>query len=140
MVDRILGLQERRPLLLREDLNFQFDQRWKVTANRWPPGYQRVTIGNRLQLHTVCMLSQLGISMIHYFQVLPLPRLGRADGHKLLEAATGTFTVRKGNGVITNMRIVEIRDSREANLTGDIALYNQLASLLPQETFIWYQR
>ena len=71
---------------------------------------------------------------------MPLPQLGRDEGYKLLEAATGTFTVRKGNGVLTNMRIVEIRDSREADLTGDISLYNQLASLLPQDTNIWYQR
>jgi hypothetical protein len=53
MVNRILGLQERRPLLLREDLQFQFDQRWRVTARTPVPGYQRVAVGNRLQLHTV---------------------------------------------------------------------------------------
>ena len=72
--------------------------------------------------------------------MLPLPQLSREEGGKLVEAATGKFTVVKGNGVNTNARVVEIRESRQADLTGSILDYNFLASLLPQESTIWFQR
>ena len=55
-------------------------------------------------------------------------------------AATGKFTVLKGYGVNTNARVVEIRDARQANQTGDIHDYNYLSSLLPQDSTIWFQR
>ena len=55
-------------------------------------------------------------------------------------AATGKFTVLKGNGVTTNTRVVEIREARQADQTGQIYDYNYLASLLPQDSVIWFQR
>lgn len=73
-------------------------------------------------------------------QALPLPQLSREEGGKLVVAATGKFTVLKGNGVNTNTRVVEIREPRQADLTGEIQDYNFLSSLLPQESSIWFQR
>ena len=93
----------------------------------------------RLQTHEeVSLLRSPNISPCH--QALPLPQLSREQGGKLVVAATGRFPVHKGDGVITNTRTVEVRPAREADNTGDIHDYNFLASLLPQDSYIWFQR
>ena len=78
--------------------------------------------------------------LISYFKALPLPQLSREEGYKLIEAATGTFTVLKSNGVNTNTRVIELREARQADLTGTIQDYNTISSLLPQESQIYFQR
>ena len=74
------------------------------------------------------------------FQALPLMQLRRNQAWLLYLAATGPFTLHKARGTTTVMREVELRQPRMNDHTGEIQDYNFLASLLPQDANIWYQR
>ena len=45
----------------------------------------------------------------------------------------------KSNGVNTNTRVIELREARQADLTGTIQDYNAISSLLPQESQIYFK-
>ena len=75
-----------------------------------------------------------------FIQTLPLPQLRREDGHLLVTAATGGFTLRRARAELAVRRAVEVRAARQAGRTGSINEYNFLAALLPQETRVCYVR
>ena len=74
------------------------------------------------------------------FQVLNLPQLRREQGHLIYLLSTGPFSLHKARGLITNARAIELREARLGGLTGPIDVYNYLASQLPQDTTVYFQR
>ena len=69
-----------------------------------------------------------------------MPQLHRSQGWLLYLLATGPFSLHNARGAITNERVVELREARMGGLTGGIDSYNSLASLLPQDTKVFYYR
>ena len=69
-----------------------------------------------------------------------MPQLHRNQGWLLYLLGTGSFSLHNARGAITTERVVELREVRLGGHTGPIELYNALASLLPQETKVFYYR
>ena len=76
----------------------------------------------------------------YIFQAINVPQLHRSQGWLLYLLSTGPFSLHNARGAITNERVVELRQARMAGLTGGIDSYNSLASLLPQDTKVFYYR
>ena len=69
-----------------------------------------------------------------------LPQLRRNQGHLIHLLSTGHFSLHKARGLVTNARVIELREVRLAGQTGPIDIYNYLASQLPQDTTVYFQR
>ena len=78
--------------------------------------------------------------VLKYFQALNLPQLRRDQGHLIYLLSTGHFSLHKARGLIVNARVVELREARAAGHTGPLDIYNFLASQLPQDTTVFFQR
>ena len=143
VADRRLRLQGRPPLLADPTLVWGVGVTVPMTAGRIIPGYRTVLMGNRLALHTVCVLDllcSLVAGLMLAPQAVPFPQLRREDGWLLYLAAGGPFTLRGARGTVTNERVVELRAARDGNRTGPLDSYNFLASQLPQDTRVLYHR
>ena len=73
-------------------------------------------------------------------QALNLPQLSRQEGWLLYLHATGSFSLKGARGCVTICRVVELREARTRDQTGSLALYNQIAAMLPQETRVYFAR
>ena len=73
-------------------------------------------------------------------QALPLYQLRRDQGHLLCLYNAGPFCLKGGFGTAAIERVVELREARMADRTGDMGQYNFLSSLLPQDTRVCHQR
>ena len=112
----------------------------QITPRLPLPGYSYVRVGDRQLLHQVVFLSRHLLAVVHFYQALNLPQLRRGDGWLIYLLSTGQFSLRGARGCLTNMRVVELRNAREAGSTGNVVSYNFLASLLPQDTRVYFHR
>ena len=106
------------------DLAWEVNTLAQITPRTDPPGYRHVRVGDRAVLH----------------QAMNLPQLSREQGWLIYLLSTGQFSLRGARGCLTNMRVLELRNAREAGHTGNISTYHLLASSLPQDTRVYFQR
>ena len=117
-------MQGRPPLLANGDLAWDVNTLAQITPRTDVPGFSHVRVGDRAVLH----------------QAMNLPQLSRAQGWLIYLLSTGQFSLRGARGCLTNMRVLELRNARETGHTGNVATYNMLASSLPQDTRVYFQR
>ena len=133
-------MQGRPPLLAAPNLDWAMNVGAQITPRTPLPGYSYVRVGDRQLLHQVVLMSRHFLSLVHLHKALNLPQLRRQEGWKIYLLSTGQFSLRGARGCLTNMRVVELRNARESGNTGNVASYNFLASSLPQDTRVYFQR
>ena len=134
-------MQGHPPLLSDDDLAWVVNPLANITPQSLLPGYSHVQVGDRELLHQVFWGSCACIPIEDYHhQAISLPQLTREQGWLIYVLSTGQFSMRGARGCLTNMRVLELRNAREAGHTGNVASYNFLASLLPQDTRVFFQR
>ena len=70
--------------------------------------------------------------------VLGLPSFPEGNGFELYLLATGPYGMQRANGALTATREFELSAARRAGELGTLSNYNELASLLPQTTRVFY--
>ena len=69
---------------------------------------------------------------------LLLPCLQVGDAWELYVLATGPYTPRRSMSGLTSLREIELMEARRAGELGSLTEYNELASMLPQTTPVYF--
>ena len=69
---------------------------------------------------------------------LGLPSFPPGSGYELYVLATGPYGMHRANGALTATREYELMAERRAGQLGSLTNYNELASLLPQTTRVYF--
>ena len=74
VVDRILQMQGRPPLLADPNLDWAMNVGAQITPRTSLPGYSYVRVGDRQLLHQVVLISRHFLCLFHLYKALNLPQ------------------------------------------------------------------